>query len=109
MMRSMGEEAYREWYVQRVAETPIGLYLLCLAGNALLPGAVGAALIYFGSTEKYVYLVPVGIGTGFVGYSLAVLVFTLLSLWRGRRRARREGHTEMRAKPEAAPGPNLSA
>ena len=27
LMRSMGEEAYRDWYVQRMAETRITLYL----------------------------------------------------------------------------------
>src|SRR5262245_25476397 len=39
MMRSMGEEAYRDWYLQRMSETPLSLYLLCLAGNSLLPAA----------------------------------------------------------------------
>src|SRR6185503_16119727 len=47
LMRSMGEDAYRDWYVQRMVETPISLYLLCLAGNTLLTAAVGAALIVF--------------------------------------------------------------
>jgi len=40
LMRSMGEEAYRDWYVQRMTGTPITLYLVCLAGNTLLVAAV---------------------------------------------------------------------
>src|SRR6185312_683734 len=33
LMRTMGEERYREWHVARIRETPIVLYLLCLAGH----------------------------------------------------------------------------
>src|ERR1043166_4674914 len=33
LMRSMGEEAYRDWHIQRIQETPVTLYLFCLAGN----------------------------------------------------------------------------
>jgi len=108
MMRSMGEEAYREWYVQRVSETPIMLYLVSLAGNALLPAAIGVALIVFTTTRDGALLVPFGIGTGIIGYSAAVLIFTLMSLWRGRRRATRIVQTEMTKKTEVAPGPNVT-
>lgn len=88
LMRSMGEEAYREWYVQRMSETPATLYLFCLAGNTLLPAAVGGALILFSATRDYVLLVPLGIGVGAIAYSVAVIAFTLLALWRNRRRQR---------------------
>lgn len=88
LMRSMGEDAYREWYVQRISETRITLYLFCLAGNTLLPAALGTALILFSVTREYVLLVPMGIGMGVIAYAVAVLVFTLLSLWRSRRRHR---------------------
>ena len=50
LMRSLGEDAYREWHVQRVRETRVTLYLFCLAGNTLLTAGVGAALIYFSRT-----------------------------------------------------------
>ncbi|MCW5552344.1 MAG: hypothetical protein KIS67_09260 [Verrucomicrobiae bacterium] len=86
LMRSMGEETYREWYVQRMSETPVTLYLSCLAGNTLLPAAIGGALILFSTTRDYVLLVPLGIGVGAIAYSVAVIVFTLLALWRNRRR-----------------------
>ncbi len=88
LMASMGEEAYREWYGQRVADTRIALYLACLAGNTLLTAAVGAALIVFSTTRNYVLVVPTGIGMGIIAYALAVLIFTLLSVWRRRRRRR---------------------
>jgi len=96
MMRSMGEEAYRDWYVQRMVETPLSLYLLCLAGNTLLVAAVGVVLIVFSTDGANVLIFPFGIGTGIIAYALAVLIFTLLSLWRSRRRrrydARHNGH-----------------
>jgi phosphoribosyl-AMP cyclohydrolase len=43
LMRSLGEEIYREWHVERVRETRVTLYLFCLAGNTLLTAGVGAA------------------------------------------------------------------
>lgn len=88
LMRSMGEEAYRDWYVQRMSETRIALYLACLAGNTLLTAVVGVALITFSNTRDYVLIVPMGIGMGVIAYAVAVLVFTLLSVWRSRRRRR---------------------
>lgn len=86
LMHSMGEEAYRDWYVQRMSETRITLYLFCLAGNTLLTAGVGAALILVSLTAEDLWLVPLGIGMGVIAYATAVLIFTLLALWRGRRR-----------------------
>ena len=84
LMRSMGEEFYRAWYVQRMVETPLSLYLFCLAGNTLLTAAVGAVLILFGGG----WVITIGIGMGIVAYSVAVLFYTLLSVWRSRRARR---------------------
>jgi hypothetical protein len=84
LMRSMGEAAYRDWYVQRMSETRLTLYLFCLAGNTLLTALVGVALIAFAGN----WVVPVGIGMGIIAYAVAVIVYTLLSLWRSRRRRR---------------------
>ena len=86
LMHSLGEEIYRQWHVQRVQETRVTLYLFCLAGNTLLTAGVGGALIYF-SNER---LVPFAIGLGMVAYALAVAIFTLLSVWRLRRKAGRK-------------------
>jgi len=82
LMRSMGEEAYRDWYRQRMSEARITLYLSCLAGNTLLTALVGVALIMFSGG----WIIPIGIGMGIIAYAVAVLVYTLLSIWRSRRR-----------------------
>src|SRR5437660_697965 len=81
LMRSLGEEAYRDWHVERIQETRITLYLFCLAGNTLLTAGVGAAVIYFSNAV----LVPVAIGVGIMAYAGAVAFYTLLAIWRLRR------------------------
>ena len=88
LMRSMGEGVYRDWHGQRMSETRLTLYLFCLAGNTLLTAAVGVALIMFSTTRNYVLIVPVGIGMGIIAYAVAVAFYTLLSVWRSRRRRR---------------------
>ena len=90
-MRTMGEDAYRDWYGQRVSETRISLYLFCLAANTLLTAGVGAALVVFSTTRGFVLVVPMGIGLGIIAYATAVLIFTLLSVWRSRHRRRYDG------------------
>jgi hypothetical protein len=86
LMRTMGEQAYRDWYVAQIQETRITLYLLCLAGNTLLTAAVGAGVIFFGRHS----LVVVAIGLGVVAYAGTVAFYTLLAVWRMRRAALRE-------------------
>jgi len=81
LMRSLGEEAYREWYVERLRQTGIVLYLFCLAGQTVLTAAVGGTLIFFYNGM----LVPLSVGMGIVGYAAAVTFYTLLSVWRLRR------------------------
>ena len=83
LMRSMGEENYRDWHVARIQETRISTYLFCLAGNTLLSAAVGAALIYFCAQ----LLVPCAIGMGVIAYAVAVAFYSLLAVWRIRRSA----------------------
>jgi hypothetical protein len=85
LMHSLGEEIYRRWHVERVRETRITVYLLCLAGNTLLTASVGAALIYFSNQR----LAPFGIGMGMVAYAAAVAFYTLLAIWRMRRAAKK--------------------
>jgi hypothetical protein len=86
LMRTMGEENYRDWHVARIQETPITLYLLCLAGNTLLPAGVGIALIFLSNG----LMVPVSIGLGTITYSVAVAFYSLLAVWRLRRNSRRK-------------------
>jgi len=49
---------------------------------------VGVALVIFSHFDDQVLVIPLGIGMGIVAYAMAVMVFTLLALWRGRRRSR---------------------
>lgn len=81
LMRSMGEENYRDWHISRIQETRITLYLLSLAGNTLLVAAVGVALMYF----SWRSLIPFAIGFGITFYAAAVAFFTVLGVWRLRR------------------------
>jgi len=83
LMRSMGEQEHRFWMSERLAAGRTGLFLFCLFAQAVLMSAVGAALIWFGDS----LLVPTGVGVGVIGYALAVVIYSLLSLWRGRVRS----------------------
>ncbi len=87
LMRSLGENAYREWYVQRIRETRLRLFLFCLAGNTLLTAGVGAALIWASNPWM---MIPLAIGMGIVAYAVAVLFYTLLAIFRIRRALKRE-------------------
>jgi hypothetical protein len=88
LMRSLGEERYRDWHIARIQETPITLFLFCLAGNTLPIAAVGAAIILF-CPEK-LGLIPFAIGVGIIAYAAAVVFYTLLAVWRLRRASDRK-------------------
>ena len=81
LMRSLGEETYRYWVVERMRETPVALYLFCLAAQSALFGSIGLTLMFFSPRS----LIPFAMGMGIVTYAVAVTFFTLLSLWRIRR------------------------
>ena len=81
LMRSLGEENYRDWYVEQLRQTGLRLYLFCLLSQTLLTASVGVALMYFTGDS----LIPFAVGFGIVGYALAVTFYTLLALWRIRR------------------------
>ena len=82
LMRSMGEAAYRDWFLERMAETRLSFYFACLCGETILTALPGAALIWFCETGS----IPFAIGYGIVAYAGIVLFYTSLSLWRLRRR-----------------------
>jgi len=86
LMRTSGEDNYRTWFVYRLEETPPSLFLFCLFAQTTLTAIVGGTLILFSRWDQWI---PLGIGLGIVGYAIAVLLFTLLSLWRGRRAKKR--------------------
>ena len=81
LMRSLGEEPYRYWVVERMRETPLPLYLFCLLAQSALVGVVGVGLMFFSRW----HLVPFAVGMGILTYAFAVMFFTLLALWRARR------------------------
>ena len=81
LMRSLGEQIYRDWHIERVQETSVTLYLFCLFAQTALIGGVGAAVICFSGTSDRL----LAIGLGIVGYALAVAFYTLLGIWRLRR------------------------
>jgi len=81
LMRTMGEEAYRNWFAQRVAETRPALQLLCLLGETGLTALVGAGVIWWSAMDSCAF----AIGAGVVAYALIVLFYSSLSLWRLRR------------------------
>lgn len=78
LMRTMGEYRYQAWMVERVQETHLGLYLFCILAQTLLPGVIGAALVWYSGN----WLVPLAIGMGIITYAFAVAFYTLLSVWR---------------------------
>ena len=85
LMRQLGEEQYRCWHVDRLRSGSPGWVVFCLAAQAVLVGAVGGVLMLFSVVHDQLLLVPFGIGMGIVTYAVAVLFYSLLSLWRLRR------------------------
>jgi hypothetical protein len=82
LMRTMGEDLYRQWFVEQISRARFPLYLSCLLGETVLTGLVGAALLCFSETESVAF----AIGLGIIAYAVIVLFYTSLSLWRLRRR-----------------------
>jgi hypothetical protein len=113
LMRSMGEQQYREWHVARVQETNVTLYLACLFGQAALFAALGLAVICLTFWEKQTALLAIGLGI--VAYAIAVVIYTLIGVCRLRRSflpvrpvtasmqpsAVQEGYSRQETRPEA--------
>lgn len=82
LMRSLGEQEYRLWMGERLAQAPRPLFLFCLFAQSSLLGILGSGLAWFAQDE----LVPFGVGMGMVTYAFAILVYSLISVWRARMR-----------------------
>jgi hypothetical protein len=91
LMRSLGEQLYRDWHVERVQETSVTLYLFCLFAQTALIAGVGAAIIYFSNWEREPVLLAIGMGI--IAYAAAVALFTMLSIWRLRRASKERERT----------------
>ena len=87
LMRSLGEELYRNWHIERVQETNVTLYLFCLFAQTSLTAGVGAAVIFFSLRAHARDGEPeiLAIGLGIIAYALAVAFYTLLGIVRLRR------------------------
>jgi hypothetical protein len=85
LMRSLGEDRYREWHVARMRETNPTLYISCLLAHTLLIVAVGAGVIYFSGTAREPVMPVLAIGLGIIAYGGAVAFYTFLGVWRLRR------------------------
>ena len=81
LMRALGEERYRRWMSEAIAEVRFPLTVACYAAQTVLCGSVGAALVWFNGDR----LIPLGVGLGIIGYAVAVSLYSLLSLRRSRR------------------------
>lgn len=90
LMRSLGEQNYRDWHVERVQETSVTLYLSCLFAQTILIAGVGAAVIYFSNWERERVPVLLAIGLGIIAYAMAVAFYTLLGVVRMRRSVKAE-------------------
>jgi hypothetical protein len=82
LMRSMGEEVFRQWYSERLSETRLRLYVGCLIGETGVTALVGVGVIHWSRMDSNAF----AIGSGIVAYALIVLFYTLLSVWHLRRR-----------------------
>ena len=79
LMRSMGEHEYRLFMSERLLQAPRPLFLFCLFAQSSLLGLLGSALAWFAHE-----LIPYAVGMGMVTYAFAILVYSLLSVWRAR-------------------------
>ena len=88
LMRQLGEEGYRGWHLERMSSGSVGWVVFCIIAQSFLVGLVGGALMIFSTVRGEVALIPFGIGMGILTYAAAVLLYSLLSLWRLRRASR---------------------
>ena len=87
LMRSLGEQPYREWHLERFQETNVTLYLFCLFAQTALTAAVGGAVVFFAWDRETEVM---AIGLGIIAYAIAVAFFTLLGVVRLRRADKKE-------------------
>ena len=82
LMRTFGEQNYRDWWLQRLSETSMALFLFSMFGQSAMMVVLGGALVLFNRLESPVIT---GIGMGIVCYAIAVVLYTLNAVWRNRR------------------------
>jgi hypothetical protein len=95
LMRSLGEQHYRDWHIERIQETSATLYLFCLFAQTALISGVGGAVVYFSNQE----LIPWAIGLGIIAYAMAVAFYTVLAVYRLRRASLLSAQRATRTRP----------
>ena len=81
MMRSMGEDAYSVFIHQRLMTAHPGLFVSCIGAQSFLTGLVGVGIMCVTDERSIAF----AIGAGIASYAVAVLFFSVLSIWRLRR------------------------
>lgn len=81
MMRSMGEAAYSVFIHERLMTAHPALFVLCIGAQSFLTGIVGAGVMAVTDERSIAF----AIGAGIASYAVAVLFFSVLSIWRLRR------------------------
>ncbi len=99
LMRTLGEQAYRAWHVERIQETNIGMYIFCLLGQTVLTASVGVAVILATNNPRQDQPIAMAIGLGIIAYAMAVLFYTLLGVIRLRRADKRENSHKLVTEP----------
>jgi len=81
-MRALGESGYQRLVSDIMSRTPVALFLACLLGETLPFAVIGGGIMWVGQHRPFF----LAIGLGIVAYAMVVMLYTLLSLWRARRR-----------------------
>ena len=82
LMRALGEEFYRARGTPRDCVKAVSrCSVYCLLAQTALTAIIGSTVIYFSLINS----IPFAIGVGIDIYAVAVMFFTLLSVWRIRR------------------------
>ena len=82
LMRSMGEEGYRDWFLEQIDKSGLRFFFACVCGESLLTASPGAVLVWASKMDSAAF----AIGMGIIAYAAIVLFYTSLSLWRLRQR-----------------------
>lgn len=80
IMQSVSEETYRVRHDECIKNASIYLFLGCLAGQVLIPTALGVGLLYL---NPYGWL-PEGCAMGLICYALAIGIHTSLDFYKTR-------------------------
>jgi hypothetical protein len=82
LMRTMGEDEYRRWFVDHLSRTPLPFYFICRLGEISMFALIGVGLLWVSHSDS----ISFAIGLGVLLYVVIVMLFTTMALVRLRRR-----------------------